>query len=132
MQIGVKQKRAAAIKEIEEKLLGALTEEGVRNQQAILAAAKATVPEEVEVGTWEEEEDLVEDGLVDESEIHVTPVPRKPVMEVFYHFGLSMQDLSWSGRLVSVLFDFLVIFPSPFLLRLNGGLSLLAVFVTVG
>lgn len=102
LQIGVKQKRAAAIKEIEEKLLGALTEEGVRKQQAVVAAAEANVPEEVQVGTWEEEEDLVEDGLVDESDIHVTSVPRKLVMEVCSDFGYSMQGISWLGRFVSV------------------------------
>ena len=81
MQIGIKQERGAAIKKIEEKVLGALTEEGVRKEQAALAAAEVKVPEEVVPGTWEEEV-LVEDGLVDGSEVHVTPVPRKPVMEV--------------------------------------------------
>lgn len=83
MQIGIKQKRGAAIKEIEETVLSALTVEGVRKEQAALAAAaQAKVPEEVLPGTWEDEEVLVEDGLVDESEVHVTPVPRKPVVEV--------------------------------------------------
>lgn len=82
MQIGIKQERGAAIKKIEEKVLGALTEEGVRKEQAALAAAEVKVPEELVPGTWEEEV-LVEDGLVDGSEVHVTPVPRKPVMELF-------------------------------------------------
>ncbi|KAG0595170.1 hypothetical protein M758_UG145500 [Ceratodon purpureus] len=82
MQIGIKQERGVAIKKIEEKVLVALTEEGVRKEQAALAAAaQIKVPEEVAPGMWEEEEVLVEDGLVDESEVHVTPVPRKPVME---------------------------------------------------
>ena len=85
MQIGIKQERGAAMKKIEEKVLGALTEEGVRKEQAALAAALAKVPEEVAPGTWEEE---VEDGLVDESEVHVTPVPRKPVMEVCWNINL--------------------------------------------
>lgn len=86
MQIGIKQERGAAIKKIEEKVLGALTEEGVRKEQAALAAAEVKVPEEVVPGTWEEEV-LVEDGLVD-SEVHVTPVPRKPVMEVCWDINL--------------------------------------------
>jgi hypothetical protein len=87
MQIGIKQARGAAIKKIEEKVLGALTEEGVRKEQAALAAAEVKVPEEVVPGTWEEEV-LVEDGLVDGSEVHVTPVPQKPVMEVCWDINL--------------------------------------------
>lgn len=88
MQIGIKQKRGAAIKKIEEKVLGALTEEGVRKEQAALAAAEVKVPEEVAPGTWEEEEVVVEDGLVDESEVHVTPVPWKPILEVFWDISI--------------------------------------------
>lgn len=83
LQIGIKQKRGAAIKEIEETVLSALTVAGVRKEQAALAAAQPKVPEEVAPGTWEDEEVVVEDGLVDESEVHVTPVPRKLVMELF-------------------------------------------------
>lgn len=91
MQIGIKQKRGAAIKEIEDTVLSALTVEGVRKEQAALAAAaQAKVPEEVLPGTWEDEEVLVEDGLVDESEVHVTPVPRKPVVEVCQGLTLLM------------------------------------------
>lgn len=39
---------------------------------------------------WEEEEDLVEDGLVDESDIYVIFVFRKLVMEVCFDFGYFM------------------------------------------
>ncbi|KAG0575011.1 hypothetical protein KC19_VG310800 [Ceratodon purpureus] len=84
MQIGIKQERGAAMKKIEERVLVALTGEGVRKEQAaIAAAAQNKVSEEVAPGTWEDEEVFVADGLVDESEVHVTSVPRKPVTELF-------------------------------------------------
>lgn len=93
LQIGIKQKRGAAIKEIEETVLSALTVAGVRKEQAALAAAQPKVPEEVAPGTWEDEEVVVEDGLVDESEVHVTPVPRKLVMEVCWDSVSYIMDI---------------------------------------
>lgn len=85
LQIGIKQKRGAAIKEIEETVLSALTVEGVSSKEQV--GFPDQVPEEVLPGTWEDEEELEEDGLVDESEVHVTPVvPRKPVVEVCQDF----------------------------------------------
>ena len=81
LQIGVKQLRGAAIKVIEEKVLGALTEEGVRKALA-LQAAELQVPQEAQVGTWEDEEMIEEDGLVDEGDVHVTPVSKKPIIQV--------------------------------------------------
>lgn len=81
LQIGVKQIRGAAIKVIEEKVLGALTEEGVR-KALTLQAAELQVPQEAQVGTWEDEEMIEEDGLVDEGDVHVTPVSKKPITQV--------------------------------------------------
>jgi len=102
LQIGIKQKRGAAIKEIEETVLSALTVEGVRREQAALSAAvQAKVPEELAPGTWEEEEDLLEDGLV-ESEVHVTAAPRKPVVEVCLDLTLLCSGIVFSSFVVQL------------------------------
>lgn len=80
LQISIKHTRGAAIRIIEEKVLGALTEEGVRKEQIAIEQAKQL--QEAQVGTWEDEELVEDDGLVDEGDVHVSPVPRKPITEV--------------------------------------------------
>jgi hypothetical protein len=79
LQINGKQLRGAAIRRLEDRVLGALTEEGICKE---LAAMPKEVPQEAQVSSWEEEELIVDEGLVDEGDVHVTPVPKKPITEV--------------------------------------------------
>jgi polyribonucleotide nucleotidyltransferase len=80
LQINGKQLRGAAIRRLEDRVLGALTEEGICKE---LAAMPKEVPQEAQVSSWEEEELIVDEGLVDEGDVHVTPVPKKPITELF-------------------------------------------------
>ncbi|CAK9275031.1 unnamed protein product, partial [Sphagnum jensenii] len=93
LQINGKQLRGAAIRRLEDRVLGALTEEGICKE---LAAMPKEVPQEAQVSSWEEEELIVDEGLVDEGDVHVTPVPKKPILELFdpVHVKRMFKELS--------------------------------------
>ncbi|BFI33697.1 polyribonucleotide nucleotidyltransferase [Marchantia polymorpha subsp. ruderalis] len=83
LQTKTKRLRGQAIAVLEEKLMKLLTEEGVTREEPA-AVKEDLVP--IEEVVWDEEQDgelIVEDGEVDEGDIHVKPVFKKPVTELF-------------------------------------------------
>lgn len=88
LQTKTKRLRGQAIAVLEEKLMKLLTEEGVTREEPA-AVKEDLVP--IEEVVWDEEQDgelIVEDGEVDEGDIHVKPVFKKPVTEVLSNLSL--------------------------------------------
>nr|DAD29142.1 TPA_asm: hypothetical protein HUJ06_030610 [Nelumbo nucifera] len=80
LQIRSKIARRKALSTLEEKVLAILTEEGYVNKDELSVAAE-TIPDLYEDD--EEDDVVVVDGEVDEGDVHITPVSRKPLPLLF-------------------------------------------------
>ncbi|KAL2464293.1 Polyribonucleotide nucleotidyltransferase 1 [Forsythia ovata] len=80
LQIKNKIPRRKALSSLEAKVLSILTEKGFVSQMEAVAPTE-TVTDLVE--DEEEDEEVVVDGEVDEGDVHIKPVPRKPIPLLF-------------------------------------------------
>ncbi|KAL2631818.1 hypothetical protein R1flu_016504 [Riccia fluitans] len=100
LQIKTKRLRGQAIGVLEEKLMKLLTEEGVVREE--LSAVKEDI-QAIEDTVWDEEEDdelIIEDGEVDEGDIHVKPVFKMPVTDLFNPMDVKLVLKEVSSKLM--------------------------------
>lgn len=90
LQIKNKIPRRKALSFLEDKVLSVLTEKGYIGKAGAIGSTEMT-PEFVED---EEDEEIVVDGEVDEGDVHIKPVPRKPIDLVGFSFFFSICSLS--------------------------------------
>ena len=76
LQIKSKIARRKAITSLEEKVLTILTEKGYVIDEAAFGTTEAQ-PELVE--DEDEDEEVVPEGEVDQGDVHIRPIPRKPI-----------------------------------------------------
>lgn len=80
LQIKNKIPRRKALSALEEKVLSILTEKGYVSKDHVSGAAEGLVDE---CDDEDEDEEVVSDGEVDEGDVHIKPIARKPVPLLF-------------------------------------------------
>ncbi|KAL3819597.1 hypothetical protein ACJIZ3_005502 [Penstemon smallii] len=80
LQIKKKIPRRKALSSLEERVLSILTEKGFTSKSEY-AVTNETVPDLLE--DEDEDEEIVVDGEVDEGDVHIKPVPKKPIPMLF-------------------------------------------------
>lgn len=78
LQIRSKIPRRKALSALEDKVLTILTEQGYVFKDESLGAAEG-IADVYEDEDEDEDEVVVPDGEVDEGDVHIKPIPRKPV-----------------------------------------------------
>ncbi|KAJ6846592.1 putative polyribonucleotide nucleotidyltransferase 1, chloroplastic [Iris pallida] len=81
LQIKNKIPRRKALSALEEKVLSILTEKGYVSKDQVSGAAEALLVDECD--DEDEDEEVISDGEVDEGDIHIKPIARKPVPLLF-------------------------------------------------
>lgn len=81
LQIKNKIPRRKALSALEEKVLSILTEKGYVSKDQVSGAAEPLLVDECD--DEDEDEEVVSDGEVDEGDIHIKPIARKPVPLLF-------------------------------------------------
>ena len=76
LQIKEKIPRRKALSSLEAKVLNILTEEGFVSKTEAFLPSEVVLPDLVEVE--DEDEEVVVDGEVDEGDVRIKPVPKKP------------------------------------------------------
>ncbi|KAL3689743.1 hypothetical protein R1sor_016052 [Riccia sorocarpa] len=100
LQIKTKRHRAQAIGVLEEKLMRVLTEEGVVREETPVVKEDLQAIEDI---VWDEEQEdelIIEDGEVDEGDIHVKPVFKMPVTELFQPIDVKLVLKEVSSKLL--------------------------------